>query len=142
VLKWNDCQAMPFASTFVGHRTISSILVVLSLSWYMNAVHAVSLARRYAGLAWHRQIGQSLAATAAARACPRCNHAAGDLGRSALPGTGMALSERGIEALARPLEQRTRRPGEDDTMTATRAPMRIFYIKKKTRAAGGSAFPL
>jgi hypothetical protein len=32
VLKWNDCQAMPFASTFVGHRTISSILGVLSLT--------------------------------------------------------------------------------------------------------------
>jgi hypothetical protein len=55
VLKWNDCQAIPFASTFVGYRTISSILGVLSLSWYTNAVRAVSLARRYAGLAWHRQ---------------------------------------------------------------------------------------
>ena len=42
--------------------------------------------------------------------CPRCNHAAGDRGRTALPGKGMALSERGIEALARPLERRTRRP--------------------------------
>ena len=31
MLKWNDCQAMPFASTFVGHRTISSILEVLAL---------------------------------------------------------------------------------------------------------------
>ena len=55
MVKWNDCQAMPFASTFVGHRTISSILVVLPLSWYTNVVHAVSLAWRYAGLAWHRQ---------------------------------------------------------------------------------------
>ena len=49
MLKWNDCQAMPFASTFVGHRTISSILGVLPLSWYTNVVHAVSLAWRYAG---------------------------------------------------------------------------------------------
>ena len=55
MVKWNDCQTMPFASTFVGHRTISSILGVLSLSWNTNVVHAVSLARRYAGLAWHRQ---------------------------------------------------------------------------------------
>jgi hypothetical protein len=55
VLKWNDCLAMPFASTFVGHRTISSILGVLSLSWYTNVVHTVLLAWRYAGLAWHRQ---------------------------------------------------------------------------------------
>ena len=46
----------------------------------------------------------------------------GDRGRTALPGKGMALSERGIEALARPLEQRTRRPqrqAEDDRTTAT-----------------------
>jgi hypothetical protein len=48
-------QAMPFASTSVEHRTISSILEVLALSWYTNVVHAVSLAWRYAGLAWHRQ---------------------------------------------------------------------------------------
>ena len=41
----------------------------------------------------------------------------GDRGRTALTGKGMALSERGIEALVRPLEQRTRRPqrqAEDD----------------------------
>ena len=49
MVKWIDCQTMPFASTFVGHRTISSILGVLSLSWYTNVVHAVSLACRYAG---------------------------------------------------------------------------------------------
>ena len=45
----------------------------------------------------------------------------GDRGRTALTGKGMALSERGIEALARPLEQRTRRPqrqAEDDRTTA------------------------
>ena len=45
----------------------------------------------------------------------------GDRGRTALPGKGMALSERGIEALARPLERRTRRPqrqAEDDRTTA------------------------
>ena len=45
----------------------------------------------------------------------------GDRGRTALPGKGMALSERGIEALVRPLEQRTRRPqarAEDDRTTA------------------------
>ena len=34
----------------------------------------------------------------------------GDRERAALTGKGMALSERGIEALARPLERRTRRP--------------------------------
>jgi hypothetical protein len=34
-----NCQAMPFASTFVGLRAISSILGVLSLSWYTNVVH-------------------------------------------------------------------------------------------------------
>ena len=33
----------------------------------------------------------------------------GDRERTALPDKGMALSERGIEALARPMEQRTRR---------------------------------
>ena len=46
----------------------------------------------------------------------------GDRGRTALPGKGMALSERGIEALARPLEHRTRWPQpEDDRTTAKRA---------------------
>ena len=46
----------------------------------------------------------------------------GDRGITSLPGKGMALSERGIEALARPLEQRTRRSQrqrpEDDRTTA------------------------
>ena len=45
----------------------------------------------------------------------------GDRGITSLPGKGMALSERGIEALVQPLERRTRRPqrqAEDDRTTA------------------------
>jgi hypothetical protein len=128
------CQAMPFASTFVGHRTISSILEVLALLLVYERCARCVLGMTICGACmasparlvrvWPRRPptkGTDGGGRIECDPCPRCNHAVGDRGRTALQGKGMALSERGIEALARSLEQRTRRPQEDRKGTGQEA---------------------
>ena len=120
VVKWNDdarqCRSRP-RSSGTGRSARSSRF------WPSPGIRTLcTLCPWYGDMrGWHgiaSQIGQSLAPTKGTDGggriecdpCPHCIHAADDRGRTPLPGKGMALSERGIEALERPLEHRTRRP--------------------------------